>query len=428
MPTRHCKLLPAVLSICLHWNCFANQEEMRGIGDIMAAARQGKTLTVVFFGGSLTWGASASDPNLTSWRGQTMKMLREKYPRVPWTFYDAAIGGTGSSLGVFRLERDVFSRKPDLVFLDFTLNDGLEGTAKGIHDQNNQSYETIIRECLSRRIAVMPIFLTARKYTEMKDMSQWKRRTQHLELFHHYQLEYADVLGLMNRKFLDGKLDTEALWPTELFDMTHPRDLGYAEYFRNFEQEWNRIEKSPVRHPVMSAEPVSGKSFTHVARIEAVDLNLPGWKSRLPFLVSDNFDWMTSRWVDKVAITSNADQTGYYEYKLNGKKLQTLDLTFRGEMIALLLEAMPKSVPLAVSIDGGKPRLMKSRPVKSSRFEFWILATGLNPETQHRLSIIPQEPKSGEVGFVRLGSILISGSRHAAIIGNNRKTEDGYRK
>lgn len=47
----------------------------------------------------------------------------------------------------------------------------------------------------------------------------------------------------------------------------------------------------------------------------------------------------------------------------------------------------------------------------------------------HQLVILDFECHDlGETGFVRLGSILISGNRHAGIIGNNRKTEDGYRK
>ena len=409
--------LPAILIFSMYWNCFADQKEMRGIGDIMADARERKPLTVVFFGGSLTWGANASDPNLTSWRGLTMKMLREKYPQTPWTFYNAAIGGTGTLLGIFRLERDVLSRKPDLVFLEFTLNDGLRGSKKGIHDLNNQSYEAIIRECLKRNIAVLPVFLTAKEHTEIKDISILKRRLQHIELFRQYQLEYADVLGLMNRKYLDGKLNTEPLWPKSLFDMTHPHDSGYAEYFRNFEQEWNRIEKSPVLHPVMPSDPISGKKFNKFVRIEAVDLNLPGWTKSLPFLQSDTFDWMTSRWINQLAVTSNADHIDTFKFQPNGNKLKTLDLSFLGETIGLIFEVMPDSVPLSVSIDNGKKRLVRFRQGKLSHIEFKFLAGDLDPEKTHRLVIVPQEPKEGKVGYVRLGSILISGSEHAGIIG-----------
>ena len=33
-------------------------------------AKEGEHLSVVFFGASLTWGANATDPQLTSYRGQ----------------------------------------------------------------------------------------------------------------------------------------------------------------------------------------------------------------------------------------------------------------------------------------------------------------------------------------------------------------------
>ena len=37
---------------------------------------------------------------------------------------NAAIGGTGSDLGVFRFKQDVLVQKPDLVFIEFAVNDG----------------------------------------------------------------------------------------------------------------------------------------------------------------------------------------------------------------------------------------------------------------------------------------------------------------
>jgi len=69
-------------------------------------AKAGANLTVVFFGASLTWGANATDPR----RRHTALILqtnwKSAYPKAHFTFWDSAIGGTGSQLGVFRLDRD----------------------------------------------------------------------------------------------------------------------------------------------------------------------------------------------------------------------------------------------------------------------------------------------------------------------------------
>ena len=69
--------------------------------DAKAASGEAR-LNVVFFGGSFTWGAGASDPQRTSWRGLMMQYLLERYPKGSFAFHDATVGGTGSQLGVFR--------------------------------------------------------------------------------------------------------------------------------------------------------------------------------------------------------------------------------------------------------------------------------------------------------------------------------------
>ena len=38
-------------------------------------------------------------------------------------FYNAGIGGTGSDFGITRLYDDVVSRDPDIVFVEFSVND-----------------------------------------------------------------------------------------------------------------------------------------------------------------------------------------------------------------------------------------------------------------------------------------------------------------
>ena len=79
--------------------------------DFDKKSRAGEHLNIVFLGASLTWGANATDPLLTSFRGDIARKFEQEYPAAHFTFHDASIGGTGSNLGLFRLDRDVLRVK-----------------------------------------------------------------------------------------------------------------------------------------------------------------------------------------------------------------------------------------------------------------------------------------------------------------------------
>jgi len=87
-----------------------------GLPNFFAKAKAGGKLTVAYFGGSIT--------AANGWRPQTTTWLRQQYPKTQVTEVDAAIGGTGSDLGAFRLGHDVLDHRPDLVFVEFAVNDG----------------------------------------------------------------------------------------------------------------------------------------------------------------------------------------------------------------------------------------------------------------------------------------------------------------
>ena len=355
-------------------------------------------LNVVFFGGSLTWGANASDPNITSWRGLTMKMLCERYPEAHFNFKDAAIGGTGSSLGVFRMERDVFSFNPDLVLLDFTLNDNLDGGTEQLNDRKNQSYEAIIRECIKRNVAVLPVFLTARRHVEIDDISLLKRRLEHIKLFEQYNLEYADVLGLMNLAYHADKIDTDVLWPV---DAVHPLDAGYASYAEHFEKEWVRIEKSVEKVPVLPKNFICGNGFDNIERIDLHKHNIEKWSVEYPRPVSDCFDWLASRWLDKVVEQCS-------------EKGELCSLTFRMKAMqaAAMIETVADSVPFSVSVDGAEPAEIKVRSVLSSQLHYVVLADNLDPEKDHTITVIPDNSGRDGKAVMRWGAILLNSSKN----------------
>ena len=125
-----------------------------------ARAKAGERLTVAYFGCSLMWSANATEPNLTGFRGQMSHYLESKYPKAHFRFVDAAIGGTGAMLGVFRLDRDVLSKKPDLVFMDFVCNDGWDAKALA----TTCCYESLLRRIIGSGVPVVQTFFTFREW------------------------------------------------------------------------------------------------------------------------------------------------------------------------------------------------------------------------------------------------------------------------
>ena len=77
--------------------------------------KSGKPATIVYFGGSIT--------EQPGWRIQSEKYFKEKFPKSKIKAVNSAIGGTGSYLGAFRAKRDVIEHSPDLVFVEFAVND-----------------------------------------------------------------------------------------------------------------------------------------------------------------------------------------------------------------------------------------------------------------------------------------------------------------
>lgn len=87
-----------------------------GLPNVAAKLARGETVRVAFLGGSITAAAG--------WRPLTLANLRREYPRANFTEIFAAVSGTGSDYGAPRLQRDVLRHAPDLLFVEFAVNDG----------------------------------------------------------------------------------------------------------------------------------------------------------------------------------------------------------------------------------------------------------------------------------------------------------------
>jgi lysophospholipase L1-like esterase len=100
----------------------------------LARAASGE-LRVAYLGGSIT----AAD----GWRGLTTENLRKLFPRLTVVEIAAGLPGTGSDLGVCRLETDVLRHRPDLLFVEFAVND-----AATPPERIGRTLEGIVRQAL----------------------------------------------------------------------------------------------------------------------------------------------------------------------------------------------------------------------------------------------------------------------------------------
>ena len=86
-----------------------------GLPDFHAKASAGEPVRVAYLGGSIT----AAE----GWRPKTLRFLQEHYPQTKVEEIFAAVAGTGSPLGAMRFDRDVLAKQPDLLFVEFAVND-----------------------------------------------------------------------------------------------------------------------------------------------------------------------------------------------------------------------------------------------------------------------------------------------------------------
>lgn len=109
-------------------------------------------LNVVFFGGSITAGASATS-NMNYYGNKFGEQLFEMFPEANISLFQSGLGSTNAVMGASRVKTEVLNLNPDLVVLDFGVNN--EGT-----NEEYSAYEAMARRILESDSETALIIIT----------------------------------------------------------------------------------------------------------------------------------------------------------------------------------------------------------------------------------------------------------------------------
>lgn len=354
-----------------------------GIGNVMAKLKAGQEVRVAYLGGSIT---ETGD----GWRPQTTSWMKKKWPNAKIVEIHAAIGATGSELGVFRLEKHVLQYKPDLLFLEFAVNDG--GCSP---EKIWRQFEGIIRKTWR----VFPKTDIVFCYTIVSGTIDIYRRGNYPETANAME-QIADFYGIPSINFgprvvkmLDeGKLifkGENAPKGVVLFskDATHPIADGSALYVEDVARAFEAMKLSkPIDHFGKLQKIFIENNLENAAMVPIDESMLQGsWRK----LGSKERYGNYNHWLDQVWAA--------------GTPGSRIDFKFKGSAVSIADIPSTNGGQVWVTVDG-----IKSGPFQRTHYPWWSkisvfpLASGLDPNKIHTVaveldSVIPLRQKDPKV-------------------------------
>lgn len=198
--------------------------DMTRMANVLKKAQNGEEITVAYLGGSITYGMTVA-PNEPEkcWAYRSTEWLREQFPDATVNYVNAGMSGTPSILGNARLERDVLAYDPDIVFVEFAVNDGNS-------TEYQTAYDSLVRTLLTQEkdIAVVLLFTVIESgHTCQEYMSKVGEQ---------YGLPMISEPNSLGVEFADGRM----AWSDYSDDQSHPNEAGHkivtdfvANYYEN---------------------------------------------------------------------------------------------------------------------------------------------------------------------------------------------------
>ena len=303
--------------------------DLTRLAKAMRKAKSGEEITIGVIGGSITERHSASSYD-KCYASYVQSWWEQRFPDTKVNFINAGIGGTTSYLGVHRVDEDLLYAKPDVVIVEFSVNDSNDNYFK-------KSYDNLVRKILleEQQPAVMLLFMTQENGTSAQANDSLIGFQYHLPM-----LSYGNAV-------LPSIKDGEFTWKDISPDNIHPNDRGHAIIgeivYRYLNEVYADLDTISEEITPFNEKAVTKEVYLEATLLGADDIEPVSWgsfeKKDVNWHLPSN--WYTETGEEAIVFEIEAanigiayQQTisgtyGQYEVYIDGEYIRTLDGNFK---------------------------------------------------------------------------------------------------
>lgn len=215
---------------------------MTRLKNLMKRAAKGESLVIGFLGGSITQGSLSSTPK-TCYAYLVYEWWKKSFPNAAFSFVNGGIGGTTSHYGGARAWKDVLCYRPDIVTVDFSVNDDA-------NEFFEETYEGTLRRLLAAPSAPAVVVLNNVFYDTGKNAQDYHNR-----IADHYGIPHVSIKDTVYPDVESGKIVRADITPDNL----HPNDKGHRLVADEICKLLDSI-KAEMEEETIAGENIEGKS------------------------------------------------------------------------------------------------------------------------------------------------------------------------
>ena len=215
---------------------------MTRLKNLMKRAANGESLVIGFLGGSITQGSLSSTPK-TCYAYLVYEWWKKSFSNAAFSFVNGGIGGTTSHYGGARAWKDVLCYRPDIVTVDFSVNDDA-------NEFFEETYEGTLRRLLAAPSAPAVVVLNNVFYDTGKNAQNYHNR-----IADHYGIPHVSIKDTVYPDVESGKIVRADITPDNL----HPNDKGHRLVADEICKLLDSI-KAEMEEETIAGENIEGKS------------------------------------------------------------------------------------------------------------------------------------------------------------------------